>query len=79
MKDEGWSHVILDGKVITTDQLRVKTTSKKGKTIDAWYSGKTHGFGGNIHGLGVRRRAGLGPRPDRSIVGRSPLITSWSA
>ena len=25
--------------------------SKKGKTIDAWYSGKTHDFGGNIQAL----------------------------
>jgi hypothetical protein len=39
---EGWSHVILDGKVVETDRLRVKKTSAKGKTIDAWYSGKTH-------------------------------------
>ncbi|MGH4019761.1 MAG: transposase family protein [Pseudonocardiaceae bacterium] len=25
--------------------------SKKGTTIDAWYSGKTHDFGGNIQAL----------------------------
>lgn len=49
--DEGWSHVILDGKVVDTDRLRVKTTSKKGKTIDAWYSGKTRDFGGNVQAL----------------------------
>lgn len=49
--DEGWSHVVLDGKVVTTDRLSEKTTSKKGKTIDAWYSGKTHDFGGNIQAL----------------------------
>jgi hypothetical protein len=49
--DEGWSHVILDGKIVDTDRLRVKTTSRKGKTIDAWYSGKTRDFGGNIQAL----------------------------
>jgi len=49
--EEGWSHVVLDGKVVDTDRLRVKTLSKKGKIIDAWYSGKTHDFGGNIQAL----------------------------
>lgn len=49
--DEGWSHLILDGKVVDTDRLRVKTLSRKGKIIDAWYSGKTHDFGGNIQAL----------------------------
>jgi hypothetical protein len=48
---EGWSHVILDGKVIDTDRCREKTISKKGHTIDAWYSGKTHDFGGNIQAV----------------------------
>jgi enamine deaminase RidA (YjgF/YER057c/UK114 family) len=49
--DEGWSHVVLDGTVVDTDRLRVKTLSKKHKTIDAWYSGKTRDFGGNIQAL----------------------------
>lgn len=49
--DEDWSHVVLDGKVVDTDRLRVKTVSTKGKTIDAWYSGKTRDFGGNIQAL----------------------------
>ena len=40
--------MVLDGKVVDTDRLRVKTLSKKGKVIDAWYSGKTHDFGGNV-------------------------------
>jgi len=39
--DEGWSHVVGDGKVVGTDRCRVKPTSTKGKTIDTWYSGKT--------------------------------------
>jgi hypothetical protein len=37
-QDEGWSHVVLDGKVVDTDRLRVKTLSKKGKTINLVYS-----------------------------------------
>ncbi|MBA2309353.1 MAG: IS5/IS1182 family transposase [Pseudonocardiales bacterium] len=49
--DQDWSHVVLDGKVVQTDRLRVKTISKKGRTIDAWYSGKTRDFGGNIQAL----------------------------
>lgn len=50
-RDEGWSHVVLDGKVVETDRLGLKTTSKKGVTIDAWYSGKTRDFGGNIQAV----------------------------
>lgn len=49
--DEDWSHLVLDGKIVDTSRLRVKTLSKKGKTIDAWYSGKTRDFGGNIQAL----------------------------
>jgi hypothetical protein len=48
---EGWSHVILDGKVVESDRCRAKTMSKKGEEIDAWYSGKTRDFGGNIQAL----------------------------
>lgn len=61
---QGWSHVVLDGKVVDTDRLRVKTLSKKGKTIDAWYSGKTRGFGGNIQAL---------MRPDGFPIWVSPV------
>ena len=43
--------LILDGKVVDTDRCREKTVSRKGKTIDLWYSGKTHDFGGNIQAL----------------------------
>ena len=63
-QDEGWSHVVLDGKVVDTDRLRVKTVSKKGKTIDAWYSGKTHDFGGNVQAL---------TRPDGFPIWISPV------
>lgn len=48
---EGWSHVILDGKLFRTDRLAETTTSIKGKTIDAWYSGKHRDFGANIQGI----------------------------
>ena len=49
--DEGWSPLVLDGKVVDTDRLRVTKVSKKNKTIDACYCGKTHDFGGNIQAL----------------------------
>jgi hypothetical protein len=50
-KDEGLPHLILDGKVIDTDRVRIKTLSTKGKVIDLWYAGKTHDFGGNIQAV----------------------------
>jgi len=48
---EGTSYLILDGKVVDADRCHQKTTSRKGKTIDVWYTGKTHDFGGNIQAL----------------------------
>ena len=48
---EGTPYLILDGKVVDADRCREKTVSRKGKTIDLWYSGKTHDFGGNIQAL----------------------------
>jgi hypothetical protein len=50
-QDEGLAHVILDGKIFSTDRLNEKTTSVKGKQIDRWYSGKAHEHGGNIQAL----------------------------
>jgi DDE superfamily endonuclease/Helix-turn-helix of DDE superfamily endonuclease len=49
--DDGWSHVILDGKLFHTDRLAETTTSVKGTTIDAWYSGKHRDFGANIQAI----------------------------
>ena len=49
--DEGWSHVIVDGKLFATDRLAETTTSVKGDTIDAWYSGKHRDFGANIQAV----------------------------
>jgi hypothetical protein len=39
-RDEGHSHVILDGKVVPADRCREKTISVRGEVIDLWYSGK---------------------------------------
>jgi DDE superfamily endonuclease len=50
-KEEKTAYLILDGKVIDSDRVAEKKISKKGKKIDAWYSGKTHGFGGNTQAL----------------------------
>jgi DDE superfamily endonuclease/Helix-turn-helix of DDE superfamily endonuclease len=49
--DDGWSHVILDGKLFRTDRLAETTTSTKGEQIDAWYSGKHRDFGANIQAV----------------------------
>jgi hypothetical protein len=48
---DGWSHVILDGKLFDTDRLAETTTSVKGNIIDAWYSGKRRDFGANIQAI----------------------------
>ncbi|GAA2534360.1 transposase family protein [Pilimelia columellifera] len=48
---DGWSHVILDGKVFDTDRLTETVTSVKGHEVDAWYSGKHRHFGGNIQAV----------------------------
>ncbi len=50
-REQGLAYLILDGKVVAADRCREKTSSRKGKTIDSWYSGKAHDFGGNIQGL----------------------------
>ena len=39
-KDEGSSHVILDGKIISCDRCKEPTLSVRGQVIDLWYSGK---------------------------------------
>lgn len=50
-KDNGARHVILDGKLFSSDRWGEKTTSTKGNQIDLWYSGKAHEPGGNIQAL----------------------------
>lgn len=49
--DDGWSYVILDGKLFDCDRLAEPTVSVKGKTIDAWFSGKHRDFGANIQAV----------------------------
>jgi hypothetical protein len=51
VETEGWSHLILDGKVVDSDRCAQKTTSVKGKTIHLWFSGKIRDFGGNVQAL----------------------------
>jgi hypothetical protein len=46
---DGLPHV--DGKVAETGRCREKTTSTQGRTIDLWYAGKIHDFGGNVQAL----------------------------
>src|SRR5260370_31234559 len=65
----GLPHVILDGKVVGTDRCHEKTTSAKGKTIDLWYSGKIHDFGGN----GPALFSPSGPPPLGSDVRPAPV------
>jgi hypothetical protein len=60
---DGWSHVILDGKVFTTDRCAETTTGVKGNTIDAWYSGKHRDFGANVQAI---------MRPDGLPIWTSP-------
>jgi DDE superfamily endonuclease len=50
-RDEGFSHVILDGTIISADRCREKTLSVQGELIDVWYSGKAHTHGGNIQAV----------------------------
>jgi hypothetical protein len=50
-KDEGFSHVILDGKIIPCDRCKEPAVSVKGQVIDLWYSGKAHCHGGNIQAV----------------------------
>jgi hypothetical protein len=50
-RDEGFSHVILDGKIIPADRCKEPAISVKGQIIDLWYSGKAHTHGGNIQAV----------------------------
>jgi len=50
-KDDGFSHVILDGTVIPCDRCKEPALSVKGEVIDLWYPGKAHTHGGNIQAV----------------------------
>jgi len=49
--EQGLPYLILDGTLISSDRCAGKKTSKKGKEIDAWYSGKAHHPAGNVQAL----------------------------
>ena len=72
--EQGWSHVVVDGKLIRTDRCAETTESMQGETINAWYSGETprpRREHPSRHpprrpaDLGVRRRTRPPPRPHR--------------
>jgi len=50
-EDAGFSHVILDGKIIACDRCKEPAISVKGEVIDLWYSGKAHTHGGTIQAV----------------------------
>ena len=68
----GFPYLILDGTLISSDRCADKKTSRKGKEIDKWYSGKAHEPAGNVQALAapggvplwVSTAAGQHPRPD---------------
>ena len=49
--EQGLPYLILDGTLISSDRCAAKKTSKKGKEIDRWYSGKAHHNAGNVQAL----------------------------
>lgn len=49
--EQGLPYLILDGTLISSDRCAGKKTSKKGKEIDKWYSGKAHEPAGNVQAL----------------------------
>jgi hypothetical protein len=49
--EQGLPYLILDGALISSDRCADKKTSKKGKEIDKWYSGKAHEPAGNVQAL----------------------------
>jgi len=58
--EQGLPYLILDRTLVSSDRCADKKTSKKGREIDMWYSGKTHEPAGNVQALaapgGVPRR-----------------------
>ena len=47
----GLPYLILDGTLISSDRCADKKTSRKGREIDKWYSGKAHEPAGNVQAL----------------------------
>jgi hypothetical protein len=50
-KGQGLAYLILDGTIVAADRCAEKKTSRKGRQIDRWYSGKAHHPGGNVQAL----------------------------
>ena len=79
-KEQGLPYLILDGKVVASDRLKEKTISRKGREIDRWYSGKAHGFGGNIQALFTPRGIPLWAHRScraASMTSPPPASTCW--
>jgi DDE superfamily endonuclease len=53
--EQGLPYLILDGTLIASDRCADKKTSRKGKEIDKWYSGKAHHAAGNVQALAAPR------------------------
>ena len=49
--ERGLPYLILDGTLISSYRCADKKTSRKGKEIDKWYSGKAHEPAGNAQAL----------------------------
>ena len=49
--EQGLAYLILDGTLVSCDRCAGEKTSKKGKEIDTWYSGKAHEPAGNVQAL----------------------------
>jgi DDE superfamily endonuclease len=49
--EQGLPYLILDGTLIASDRCADKKTSRKGKEIDKWYSGKARRPAGNVQAL----------------------------
>ena len=49
--EQGLPYLILDGTLISSDRCAAKKTSRKGREIDTWYSGKAHEPAGNVQAL----------------------------
>jgi DDE superfamily endonuclease len=47
----GLPYLILDGTLVASDRCADKKTSRKGREIDKWYSGKAHHSAGNVQAL----------------------------
>ena len=49
--EQGLPYLILDGTLISSDRCAGTKTSKKGREINRWYSGKAHHSAGNVQAL----------------------------